>query len=140
MMIVKIGGGESLNLEGVVSDLASIDEPFMVVHGANALRDQVAEKMGFNKEVITSASGYTSVFSNENALDAIMMAYSGLRNKRLVEMFQQQGMNAVGLTGLDGRIVQGKRNKGIRVMENGKKMLKRDFSGKPQSANQALLS
>ena len=140
MMIVKIGGGESLNLEAIVSDLATVKEPFIVVHGANALRDKVAKQMGFNKEVITSASGYTSVFSNEDALDAIMMAYSGLRNKRLVEMFQQQGMNAVGLTGLDGRIVQGKRNRGIRVVENGKKMLKRDFSGKPQSANQALLS
>jgi len=139
MIIVKIGGGEKLNLTGIVQDLSSLDQPYLVIHGANALRDDIASKMGFEKQVITSAKGYTSVFSDENALDAILMAYSGLRNKRLVEMFQQQGVNAVGLTGLDGRIVQGQRNRGIRVVENGRKMLKRDLSGKPQSINASLL-
>lgn len=139
MIIIKIGGGEAINLEAIVKDLASLEEPFLVVHGANVLRDQIAEKMGFEKQIITSASGYTSVFSDEDALDAILMAYSGLRNKRLVELCQQHGINAVGLTGLDGRSVQGKRNRGIRVVENGKKMIKRDFSGKPQTVNSDLL-
>ncbi len=139
MIIIKIGGGEALNLSGIVADLAQLDQPFLVVHGANALRDQIAKQMGFNKQVITSASGYASVFSDQSAVDAILMAYSGLRNKRLVELCQNQGINAVGLTGLDGRIIQGRRNKGIRVMENGKKMIKRDFSGKPQSTNSELL-
>ncbi|NKB60768.1 MAG: [LysW]-aminoadipate kinase [Gammaproteobacteria bacterium] len=139
MLIVKIGGGEKLNLPAIIKDLSTLTEPFMIIHGANALRDEVAEKMGFEKTILTSLSGYTSVFSDENALDAILMAYSGLRNKRLVELCQQNDINAVGLTGLDGRIVQGRRNKGIRVMENGKKMLKRDFSGKPAEVNSDLL-
>jgi [amino group carrier protein]-L-2-aminoadipate 6-kinase len=139
MIIVKIGGGESLNLDAIVSDLAELKEPYMIIHGANALRDRVAEQMGFVKQVLTSAKGYSSVFSDENALDAILMSYSGLRNKRLVEMFQQKGVNAIGLTGLDGQLVQGQRNRGIRVVENGKKMLKRDFSGKPKSVNSPLL-
>jgi acetylglutamate/LysW-gamma-L-alpha-aminoadipate kinase len=140
MIIVKIGGGETINLEAVVKDLASLDQPFIVVHGANALRDQVAEKMGFTKQVLTSASGYSSVYSDENAIDAILMAYSGLRNKRLVEMFQKNDVNAVGLSGIDGRAVQGARNKGIRVVENGKKMIRRDFSGKPRKINVDLLN
>jgi len=140
LIIVKIGGGESLNLAAIVADLATLDRPFMIVHGANALRDQVAAKMGFEKTVITSASGYQSVFSDDQALDAILMAYSGLRNKRLVELCQQHGINAVGLTGIDGRMVQGQRNRGIRVVENGKKMLRRDLSGKPKSINAALLN
>ena len=139
MIIVKIGGGENLNLAAIVADLAALDESFVIVHGANALRDAVAAKMGFAKQVITSASGYSSVFSDAEALDVIMMAYSGLRNKRLVELCQQNGINAVGLTGLDGRMVEGRRNKGIRVVENGKKMLKRDLSGKPASVNVDLL-
>ena len=140
MIILKIGGGEAINLEAIVEDIAGLDEPVVIVHGANVLRDQVAAKMGFEKQVITSASGYSSVYSDENAMDAILMAYSGLRNKRLVELCQRQGINAVGLTGLDGRLVQGARNRGIRVIENGKKMLKRDFSGKPKSVNADLLT
>ena len=139
MIIIKIGGGDSLNLAAIVADLAELDRPFMVVHGANVLRDHVAAKMGYHKQVMTSLSGYSSVFSDETALDSIMLAYSGLRNKRLVELCQQLGINAIGLTGLDGRLVQGRRNRGIRVAENGKKMLKRDFSGKPRSINSDLL-
>lgn len=139
MLIIKIGGGDAINLPGIADDLATLDRPFVIVHGANALRDRVAARMGYEKQVITSASGYQSVFSDEPALDVILMAYSGLRNKRLVELCQQRGINAVGLTGLDGRVVQGERNRGIRVVEGGKKMLKRDFSGKPKSVNTPLL-
>jgi acetylglutamate/LysW-gamma-L-alpha-aminoadipate kinase len=46
----------------------------------------------------------------------------------------------VGLSGLDGRLVQGERNKGIRVRENGKTLIKRDLSGKPRSINTQLLT
>lgn len=140
MLIVKIGGGDALNLAGIIGDLAEIDEPMVIIHGANALRDRIAEKMDFDKQVLTSASGYSSVFSDQDALDAILMAYSGLRNKRIVELCQQHGVNAVGLTGLDGRTIQGRRNKGIRVRENGKNLIKRDLSGKPKQVNSALLS
>lgn len=139
MLIIKIGGGDDLNLEAIVADLADLEQSFVIVHGANALRDRVSEKMGFTKQVITSAKGYSSVFSDDDAVDAILMAYSGLRNKRLVEMCQRKGINAVGLTGLDGRIVEGERNRGIRVVENGRKMLKRDHSGKPRKVNAELL-
>ncbi len=139
MIIVKIGGGATLNIEGIISDLAGVDEPFIIVHGANALRDQLAEDLGRPKKVLTSVSGYTSVFSDADAVDMLMMAYSGLKNKRLVELCQQNGINAVGLSGLDGRVVQGRRNKGIRVRENGKLRIVRDFSGKPKSVNVQLL-
>ncbi|MGE5839405.1 MAG: acetylglutamate kinase, partial [Deltaproteobacteria bacterium] len=40
---------------------------------------------------------------------------------------------------LDGKIVQGVRNKGIRVYQDGKQKIVRDFSGKPESINKALL-
>ena len=139
MILVKIGGGESINIEAVIADLAKQDQPFIIVHGANVLRDQLAEKLGMEKTVLTSASGYTSVFSDKDAIDVIMMSYAGLRNKRIVELCQRSDINAVGLTGLDGRIVQGERNKGIRVRENGKTLIKRDFSGKPRSINTDLL-
>lgn len=140
MLIVKIGGGDSLNLAGIVGDLAAMEKPVVIVHGANTLRDRVAERMGFEKRVLTSVSGYSSVFSDDDALDAILMAYAGLRNKRIVELCQQRGINAVGLTGIDGRLIQGQRNKGIRVRENGKNLIKRDLSGKPREVNTALLS
>ncbi len=139
MIIVKIGGGSSINIPGVIEDLAAFDERFVIVHGANALRDKLAEDLDQPKQVLTSVKGYTSVYSDEKLLDVMMMAYAGLRNKRIVELCQQNGLNAVGLTGLDGKTVQGARNKGIRVYQGKKLKIIRDFSGKPQSVNAPLL-
>jgi len=140
MTIIKIGGGESLHLQSIISDLKNIEDDFIIVHGANALRDEIGRKLDYEKKVLVSASGYSSVFSDEQALDIMMMSYSGLRNKRIVEMCQQVGINAVGLTGIDGKVIEGKRNKGIRVKENGKLRIVRDFSGKPKNINIDLLN
>lgn len=139
MMIIKIGGGATINIAGIIQDLAEMNDTAIIVHGANALRDQLAKQLGITKKVVTSVKGYTSVLSDESIIDLQMMAYAGLRNKRIVELCQQHGINAVGLSGLDGRCIQGKRNKGIRVKENGKVRMVRDFSGKPQSINANLL-
>jgi acetylglutamate/LysW-gamma-L-alpha-aminoadipate kinase len=139
MILVKIGGGENIDLEAIIADLANLDTPFIIVHGANVLRDAVAEKMGLEKIVLTSVSGYSSVYSDRDAIDAIMMSYAGLRNKRIVELCQRKKINAIGLTGLDGRLVQGERNKGIRIRQNGKTLIKRDLSGKPRLVNSDLL-
>ena len=84
MIIVKIGGGKGINLKGIVQDLAAIKDRFIIVHGANAIRDAIAAKMGYPTQTVTSVSGYTSVLSDENAIDAIMMGYAGVQNKRLV--------------------------------------------------------
>jgi acetylglutamate/LysW-gamma-L-alpha-aminoadipate kinase len=140
MIIVKIGGGETINLKGIISDLAELREQVIIVPGANALRDELAEKLGIIKKVLTSLSGYSSVFSDETAIDLQMMAYAGLRNKRIVELCHQFGMNAIGLSGIDGKVIQGRRNKGIKIQEGEKKKIVRDFSGKPISVNKELLN
>ena len=86
MYIVKVGGGSEINLLGIVIDLAVLEVPFVVVLGANALRDEIGRKLGLEKQILTSVSGYTSVYSDESAIDLIMMAYAGLRNRRFVEL------------------------------------------------------
>ncbi|MFO7738500.1 MAG: [LysW]-aminoadipate kinase [Desulfatiglandaceae bacterium] len=139
MIIVKIGGGGDINIEGIVADLAALTEKFIIVHGANALRDRLAEDLGRPKRVITSVKGYASVYSDEKLIDVMMMAYAGLRNKRIVERCHQHGINAVGLSGIDGKLIQGKRNSGIRVMQDGKKKIVRDYSGKPVTVNEGFL-
>jgi len=139
MIIIKIGGGKEINLKGIVKDLSDLDVPFIIVHGANYFRDKLVKDLGQEKKILESASGYSSVFSDEDAINSIMMAYSGLRNKRIVELMQQNGINAVGLSGIDGGLIKGKRNRGIRIKENGKLKIVRDFSGKPKKINFGLL-
>jgi acetylglutamate/LysW-gamma-L-alpha-aminoadipate kinase len=139
MIIVKIGGGAEINLQGIIQDLCQLKEKFIIVHGANALRDKLAEDLGQPKKVVTSVSGYSSVFSDETMIDQMMMSYAGARNKRIVEICHRYGINAVGLSGLDGKMIQGVRNKGIRVYQDNKLKILRDFSGKPEAVNKTFL-
>ena len=138
-IIIKVGGGESINVEGIIRDLATEPQPIIVVLGANAARDRLAEKLDMPTQMIQSVSGYDSVYTDQNAIDLIMMTYAGAVRNRFVECCQRHGINAVGLSGLDGRLIQGERNRGIRVRENGKTLIKRDFSGKPRKINGSLL-
>lgn len=139
MIIVKIGGGERINLKGIIMDLAAIMEPFIIIPGANAVRDRLANEIKYTPKIITSVSGYASVFSDEKIIELQMMAYAGLQNKKIVELCHQCGINAVGLSGLDGKLIRGKRNQGIRINENGKTRIIRDMSGKPFELNVHLL-
>ena len=128
-----------MNLPGIVADLAQLKDDLIIVHGANAWRDELAVILNKPKKIITSVSGYDSVYSDESAIDLLLMAYAGLRNKRLVELCQGVGINAIGLTGIDGQVIRGRRNPGIRVREGDKTRIIRDLSGKPIQENQVLL-
>ncbi|HNT32885.1 MAG TPA: acetylglutamate kinase [Candidatus Aminicenantes bacterium] len=139
MIIFKIGGGKDINREGIAKGLSLVHEPFLIVHGANGLRDELALKTGYDIKRITSVSGYSSVFSDPGLIDLMMMAYAGLANKRWIETLQRHGINAVGLTGLDGRLIAGKRNAGIRMRKDSKILMVRDYSGKPSGINAGLL-
>jgi len=142
MIIIKIGGGEKINLEGIADNLKTLidsGEKIVVVHGANKLRDSLAEKLNIKKTTIKSLSGHESVFSDKDMIDLVMISYSGLRNKRIIELCQQKGVNAIGLSGIDGKMILGERNKGIKTEKDGKAMILRDFSGKPKRVNLELL-
>ncbi len=139
MLVLKIGGGSEINIEAIAMDLKTLDEPVIVIHGGNQLRDELASKIGVEISRIRSVSGVDSVHSTDELIELMMMSYAGLANKRIVETFQRYGLNAIGLTGLDGALIKGKRNRGIRAMVNGKKKIVRDMSGKPTSINTELL-
>lgn len=140
MNIVKIGGGQTMAIEAILSDIKNLGEPTLIVHGANFWRDELAKNLGYTLQRLVSEKGQSSVYSDERLLDIQLMSYAGLRNKRIVEAAQKQGLNAIGLTGLDGGLVRAKRNPGIRVNEGGKRRLVHDLSGKPQSINRPLLT
>lgn len=139
MILIKIGGGSTINYRGILEDLVGIEERVIIVHGANYQRDKLLSELNKEKRVVTSISGYSSVYTDSTIIDSMLMSYSGLANKNIVRQCQELGINAVGLSGIDGAIVTGQRNKGIKVKENGKKKVLRDLSGKPQELNTHLL-
>ena len=68
------------------------------------------------------------------------MAVNGKVNTLLVEQLQRLGVNAFGLSGLDGRLMQATRKDSIQSVENGKrKIIRDDFTGKIEQVNVSIL-
>jgi len=70
------------------------------------------------------------------------MVMSGKINKMIVRMLQKNGINAVGLSGIDGKIIQAERKKKLIVInEKGRKMaIDGGYTGKIQDVNSSLVS
>jgi acetylglutamate/LysW-gamma-L-alpha-aminoadipate kinase len=68
------------------------------------------------------------------------MVYCGQLNKMWVEKLQTKGINAVGLSGLDGRIFEGTRKDMLRIRVDGRRMVLRDdWTGTVERVNTTLL-
>lgn len=68
------------------------------------------------------------------------MVYCGKMNKGIVERLQRLGVNAVGLSGLDGRIFEGRHKDSVRIVEDGKtKILRGDHTGTVEKVNTGLI-
>jgi acetylglutamate/LysW-gamma-L-alpha-aminoadipate kinase len=143
MIVVKAGGGEGLDMEAVCSDIAELvaqGEQTVLVHGGSHETNVISEKLGHPPRFVTSVSGHSSRYTDRETLEIFAMVVAGRINKLLVERLQQLEVNAVGLSGLDGRLLEGKRKSTLRILENGKrKVLRGEYSGKIERVNVALL-
>jgi [amino group carrier protein]-L-2-aminoadipate 6-kinase len=143
MIVVKMGGASGVNLDGVCQDVAALvsaGQRVLVAHGGSAETNEISTLLGHPPRMVTSASGYTSRYTDRQTLEIFAMVTAGKINTLLVERLQQMGVDAFGLSGLDGRAVVAKRKEAIRIVENGKpRMLRDDFTGKIETVNAALL-
>ena len=143
MLVVKIGGGASLDHERIADDIASVvrdGRGLVVVHGGSALTNEIATRLGHPPEFVTSVSGYTSRRTDRRTLEIFEMVYCGQVNKALVERLQRRGVKAVGLSGLDGRLWEGPRKDAIKIVKGGKRLVLRDdYTGRVERVNTSLL-
>ena len=142
MIVVKVGGGAGIDVDAVLRDVAQMwkaGQRVVLVHGASDETNQLSERLGIPPRFVTSVSGHTSRFTDEATLDAFAMA-SGKLNLRIVEKLQRLGANAVGLTGVDGRLLEGQRKDSVKAVVDGKKvMLRGDHTGTIDTVNAHLL-
>jgi [amino group carrier protein]-L-2-aminoadipate 6-kinase len=129
MLVIKIGGGAAIGAGGYVNfaeDLAELDQPFVLVHGGNAEFSELSRALGMPPRMVTSQSGRVSRYTDAATMDAMLMTYCGKVNKRLVAALRERGVNAVGLSAIDGGIGAGRRKPVLRGDENGKTRVFRD--------------
>jgi acetylglutamate/LysW-gamma-L-alpha-aminoadipate kinase len=141
VIVVKLGGSKGIDVERFLAELADLDVPYLLVHGANVELDSLMREMGVEPRLVTSSTGQVSRYTDARTMDLFLMAYCGKVNKRIVETLQRHGVNAVGLSAMDGQIARGRRKPRIRIVENGKpKVLDGDYAGTIEAVDTRLLS
>src|SRR5688572_28089785 len=144
MIVVKVGGGTSLNIDAIVADIVSLrakGTELLLVHGGAQTTNQVAEALGHPAQFVTSETGHVSRRTDRRTHKIYEMFYCSQFNKMWVEKLQTRGVNAVGLSGLDGRVFEGMRKDTLRIRVDGRRMVLRDdWTGTVERVNTALLT
>ena len=119
MIVVKIGGSVH-DVDPLLNDIASTTERVIVVHGASRDLDDLSTRLGSPPRMVQSSRGEVSRFTDTATMDHFLMAYAGKANKRIVERLRRLGVNAFGLSGLDGGVARGTRRPDLRIQEDGR--------------------
>jgi acetylglutamate/LysW-gamma-L-alpha-aminoadipate kinase len=132
MLVIKIGGGAAISRGGYTNfaeDLGAITEPVVVVHGGNAEFSELSRRLGTPPRMITSSSGRVTRYTDAATMDAMLMAYCGKVNKRLVATLRDAG-----------GIAAGRRKPVLRGTEDGKsKVLRDDHAGTLETVDPSLV-
>lgn len=143
ILVVKLGGTEGVDFSAICQDTAALlsqGQRLVLVHGGSAEANQLGEAVGYPPRFITSPSGYTSRYTDRRTLEIFAMAVNGKVNTLLVEQLQRLGVNALGLSGLDGRLMVATRKDTVQSIENGKrKIIRDDYTGKIETINTQLI-
>ena len=143
MITIKIGGSVVDDLHpSVIADIKKIAEQGVIlVHGGGKEVTKVTEQLGKEPKFVVSPGGVKSRYTDLETAEIFTMVMSGRVNKTIVKMLQKNGINAVGLSGIDGRIIQADRKKKLIIMnEKGRKqVIDGGYTGKITQVNASLL-
>ncbi|MCS7282842.1 MAG: [LysW]-aminoadipate kinase [Anaerolineae bacterium] len=143
MIVVKIGGAQGIDPGPFCEDVAALvaqGRPIVVVHGGSHETNVISERLGKPPRYVTSTSGHQSRYTDRETLEIFAMVVGGRVNKLLVEQLQRRGVNALGLSGADGRLLEAKRKSTLKIVEDGKvKILRDEWSGVVERVNVSLL-
>ena len=109
-IVLKIGGAKAVDPAGALDDivhLSSQGNSLIIVHGGSTAIDENLERMGLSPNYVETPSGVVGRFTDEATMKVFTMTMAGLLNTNLVVKLQNLNINAVGLSGVDGRLLHG---------------------------------
>lgn len=144
MIVIKLGGSIVKDLhESTLKDLSQISqkEKLLLVHGGGNEVTTFATKLGKEQRFIVSPGGIRSRYTDMETAEIYTMVMSGKINKLIVKMLLKEGLNAVGLSGIDNHILAAIRKDRLAIInEKGRKMLiDGGYTGKISSVQTELL-
>lgn len=142
-LVVKIGGSAGVAMTNIVREIAqcvATGQRVTLLHGGSDLTNTLCERLGQPVRMITSPSGMTSRYTDSETLRVFAMAL-GQINTELVAALQQQGVNAIGLAGVDGRLLVARRKAVVKAVtaEGRTQILRDDYTGQIEQVNAGLL-
>jgi acetylglutamate/LysW-gamma-L-alpha-aminoadipate kinase len=140
--VVKIGGARAVDPENALADVADLvaaGENVVLVHGGSTKIDDTLDRLGIDPEYVETPDGVVGRFTDAETMEAFTMAMGAIRTD-LVAGLQARGVDAVGLSGVDGKLLHGPRTSAVRVIEDGTRKIRRgDHSGTIRNVNDDLL-
>ncbi|MDR9412457.1 MAG: acetylglutamate/acetylaminoadipate kinase [Haloferacaceae archaeon] len=142
-LVVKIGGAEAVDATAVIADVAAhiADGRSMVLtHGGSTAVDATLERLGQTPEYVETPAGVTGRFTDAETMEVFTMVMPGQLNTAITVELQAVGVDAVGLSGVDGGLLRGPRKSAVRIVEDGRKRIRRgDHAGRIERVNVPLL-
>lgn len=144
MITIKIGGSVVDDLHGsAVDDIreAARGEGVILVHGGGKEVTRVSSLMGREPRFVTSPSGIKSRYTDAETAEIFTMVMSGRIGKNIVRMLQKNGINAVGLSGVDAGMMRADRKKRLLIQnERGRRQaIDGGYTGKITGVNAGFL-
>lgn len=143
MLIVKCGGALGDNVAAICEDLAQLarsGERIVLVHGGSTAANTLGERLGTPPRFLLSSSGVRSRYTDAATLDVLTQALTGQVNPMLVTKLLRLGVKAIGLSGVDGALVQARRKPAVRATLDGRlRMIRDDLTGRITQVNVDLL-
>ena len=107
--VIKIGGNiidDAVKLDDFLNRFAKLKGPKILIHGGGKLATSLAKDLNIEQQIIDGRR-----VTDAETLKITAMVYAGLVNKTIVAKLQSKACNAIGLSGVDGNIIQSaKRN------------------------------
>jgi acetylglutamate/LysW-gamma-L-alpha-aminoadipate kinase len=143
-VVTKIGGVVLLeNLDEISSDVADLtkNNEIVFVHGGAKIVNEITEKLGKKPRFVVSPSGSRSRYTDKETIEIFEMVMSGRANKNLVKALIRAGLKAVGLTGIDGKMIIAERKKKLKIKKDNKIFLiEGGYTGKVQKVDPTLIN
>tara|TARA_A100001037_G_scaffold214145_1_gene191946 strand:+ start:11919 stop:12740 length:822 start_codon:yes stop_codon:yes gene_type:complete len=142
-IVLKIGGAKAVDPAGALDDISHLStqgESLVIVHGGSTAIDENLERMGIVPTYVETPAGVVGRFTDEPTMEVFTMTMAGSLNTNIVVKLQNLNVNAIGLSGVDGKLLSGPRKNSIRAIIDGKKkILRGDYSGKITTVNVDLI-
>ncbi len=143
-IVLKLGGGRAIDPGAVMADVATLldrGEEVIVVHGGSTAVDETLHALGKEPTYVETPDGVVGRFTDEQTMEVFEMVLPGQLNTDLVVGLRNEGVPAIGLSGVDGGLLTGPRKSAVRIIDDGTKKIKRgDHSGRIEGVNQSLLT